>query len=56
MIRKRDEKISKKMLHTKMGGWRLRRRPKTRGIEQFRKAIQMRRENWEGIQENRKWE
>jgi hypothetical protein len=37
-------------------GKRSRGRPRTRWIDQIRKDIEMRGENWEAIQENRKWE
>ena len=43
------------MLHTKMEGKRPRGRPRTRWIYQIRKNIEIRRENWEKIQENMKW-
>ena len=52
----REERIPKNMLHTKMEGKRPRGRRKTTWIDQIRKDIEMRGENWEQIQENRKWE
>ena len=52
----REERIPKKMLHTKMEGKRPRGRPRTRRIPKIRKDIDMRGENWQEIQENRKWE
>ena len=42
-----------KMIHTKMEGPRG--RPRIRWIDQIRKDIEMRMENWEEILENRKW-
>ena len=50
------ERIPKKMLHIKIKGNRPREKPRTIWIDQIRKDIQMRGENWEEIQENRKWE
>ena len=51
-----EERIAKKMLHTKMGGKRPRRRPRTRWIDQIRMDLEMRGESWKEIQENKKWE
>ena len=51
-----EDRLSKKMLHTKMEEKQPRGRPRTRWIDQIRKDIEKRRENWEVIQENRKWE
>ena len=48
--------IPKKMQSTKMEGKRPRGRYRTRWIDQIRKDIEIRGENWEQIQENRKWE
>ena len=39
--------LNEKMLHTRMDGKRPRRRSKTRWIDQIRKDIEMRGENWE---------
>jgi hypothetical protein len=51
----KEERIPKKTLHTKMEGIKPRGRSKTRWIDQIRKDIEMRGENWEVIQESRKW-
>ena len=51
-----EERILKKMLHTKMEGKQPRGRLRTSRIDQIRKDIEVRRENKEEIQENRKWE
>ena len=51
----REERIFKKMLHIKMEETQGR-IPRSRWIDQIRKDIEMRAENWEDIQENRKWE
>ena len=51
-----EERIPQKMLHTKMERKQPRGKPKTRWIDQIRKDIEMRGENWEEIQENRNWE
>ena len=40
----------------KNGGKLPRGRPRTIWIDQIRKHVEMRGENWEEIQENRKWE
>ena len=56
MIWMGEERILKKMLHTKMEGKPPRGRPRTRWIDQIRKDVEMRGENWEEILENRKWE
>jgi hypothetical protein len=44
------------MLHTKIDGKRPRGRSRTRWMDQIRKDIETRRENWVEKQENRKWE
>ena len=56
VIRMGEERIYKKMLHTKMEGKRPLGRPGTRWIDQIRKDIEMRGETWKEIQEIRKWE
>ena len=48
-MKMRKERISKKMLHTKMVGKCPRGRPRTRWIDQNRKDIEMRGGNWEEI-------
>ena len=53
-MRMGEGKIPKKMLYTKMQGERPRGRSRTRLIDQIRKYIEMRVENWEEIQEKRK--
>ena len=50
----REERIPKRMPHTKMEGKRPRGRPRNRWIVQIRMDIDMRGENWEEIQEHRK--
>ena len=54
IMRMREERILKKMLHTKMEGKRPRGRSRTRWIDQIGKSIEMRGENWEEVQENSK--
>ena len=44
------------MVQRKMEGKWPRERPQTKWMDQIRKHIEMRGENWEGIQEKRKWE
>ena len=44
------------MLHRKIEGKLPRGRPRTRWLDQIRKDIEMRGENWEEIQESRKLE
>ena len=44
-----QERIPKKMLHTKLEGKQPRGRPRNRWIDQVRKDIEMRGENWEEI-------
>ena len=56
VMRMREERIPRKKLHRKMEGKRPRSRPRTRWIDRIRKDIEMRGENWEEMQENRKWE
>ena len=51
-----DERMPKRMLHIKMKWIRPRGRPPNQMYRPFRKDIEMRGGNWEGIQENRKWE
>ena len=42
----RNQRIPMKILHTKMEGKRVRGKPRTRWIDQIRKDIEMRVENW----------
>ena len=51
VIQMREERIPKKMLHTKMEGNRPGGRPRTRWIDQIRMDIGTREENWEEIQQ-----
>ena len=51
-----ERQIPKEMLYTKMEGKLPRGKPQTRWTDEIRKYIQMRGENWEEIQENRKLE
>ena len=51
----REERILKKMLHRKIVRLPTG-RPRSRGIDQIRKDIEMRLGKWEAIQVNRKWE
>ena len=46
-MRMREERIPKKMLHTKMEEKQPRGRPRTRWLDQIRKDIELRGENWE---------
>ena len=55
-MRMRVDMRPKKMLHTKVEVKRSRGRPRTTRMDQIRKGIEMRWENWEITQENRKWE
>ena len=48
----KEERISKKMLHTKIEGKQSRGRPRTRWIDQIRKDLEIRGENWKETQEN----
>ena len=50
-----EERIPK-MLKTKMERNQLRERPRIRWVDQIRKYVEMRRQKWEEIQENSKWE
>ena len=50
----REERIPKKKLPTKMESDQ--QRSRTRWIDKIRRDIELRGENWEEIQENRKWE
>ena len=54
ILQMREERIPKKMLHIKIEGKQPRRKHRTRWIDQIRKDIEMRVENWEEIQENSK--
>ena len=51
-----EERIPKKMLHTKMEGKLPRKRPRTRWMAQILKYIEIRGGNWEEIQDNRNWQ
>jgi hypothetical protein len=51
-MRVTEERIPKKMLHTKMKGKQPRERPRSRWIDQIRKDIEIRRGKWEEIKEN----
>ena len=53
VMQMREERLPKKMLQIKMEGKWPRGRSKTRWIDQIRKNIKMRGENWKKIQENR---
>ena len=50
-MRVTEERIFMKMLHIKNGGKITKRRPITRWIDQIKKDIEMRGENWEEIQQ-----
>ena len=52
----REERIPKKMVHTKMEGKRTWGRSTTGKIDHIRNDLEIRGKNWEKIQENRKWE
>ena len=56
MIQMEEERIPKKILHTEMEEKLPKGTPRTGWIDQIRKNIEMRGENWEETQENRKWE
>ena len=46
MVQMTGERIPKKMLHTKMEGKEPKGKPRSRWINQIRKDIDMREENW----------
>ena len=50
-----EERMPKKMLHTKMMGKRPRGIPRTIWRDPIREYVEMRGENQEEIQDNRKW-
>ena len=52
----REDRMPRKMLHTKLDEKRPRGKPRIRYILQIRKVIEIRGGNWEKkVQENRKW-
>ena len=55
VMQTRDERIPKKILHTQMEGKRPTGSSRIRWIDQIRKDMEIRGENWEEIQDNRKW-